>query len=81
MASVTNEYTRTFLASEEAKAIKKELEQMVSDPAFNTRSYYSPSQVEDVTFAQKHLNYLSVHPKLKSSEYLANLRLMTRARK
>lgn len=81
MASITNEFTRTFLASEEAAEIRLQLEKMASDPTYNTRSYYSPSQVEDVTFADKHLKYLSVHPKLKSSEYLANLRLMTRARK
>lgn len=81
MASITNEFTRTFLASEEAAAIRVQLELMMNDPVYNTRSYYSPAQIEDVSFADKHLKYLSVHPKLKSSEYLANLRLMTRARK
>ncbi len=80
MALATNEYKRTFMASEDAGTIRLELERMVTDPSYVTKTFYSPLN-SDISFVDKHLTYLSEHPKLKSSEYLANLRLMTKARK
>lgn len=81
MALTTNEFKRTFLASDDAVVITKELQDMVENPMYNTRSFYTPTQDENLSFIDKHIKYLSEHPKLKPSEYLANLRLMTKARK
>jgi hypothetical protein len=67
------------LASDEAVQIRAELERMVSDPTYTTRTFYTPSDAH-LSFADKHMSYLSEHPKLKASEYLANLRLMTKNR-
>lgn len=70
--------SQKFLASDAAKSIRADLEKMMSDPGFNTVSTYSPTSVEDVLFADKHLKYLSQHPNVNPAHYLSNLRLMTR---
>jgi hypothetical protein len=80
MAQTTNEFKRKFLSSEEAITIREQLIIMMSDPHYNTRSTYTPLQVEDMTFVDKHIAYISEHPKLNPTEYMANLRLKTKLR-
>jgi hypothetical protein len=70
--------SQKFLASDAAKLIREDLEKMMSDPGFNTTSTYSPSSIDNVLFADKHLKYLSQHPNVNPQHYLSNLRLMTR---
>ncbi len=77
--------TRTsFLESEEGKDIKRKLQQMAADRTYNTASSYSAnsSQYPDhlMSFVDKHMHYLNIHPKLDATMYLANLQLMTRIR-
>lgn len=79
MAITTKEYKQYFLTSVEASYVRDELESMVENPLYNTKSSYAPQQA-NITFVDKHVNYLSEHPKLKPSEYLSNLRLMTKQR-
>lgn len=67
-----------FLDSEEATAIRKTLERMVDDPCFNTEATYTATLGEGWSFVDKHMKYLSEHPKLNAQHYLSNLRLMTR---
>jgi hypothetical protein len=81
MSLTANEYKRQFLASEEAVTIKQQLRLMVDDPRYNTQSFYTSMQDEDISFVEKHIAYLSEHPKIKTSEYLSNLRLRTKLRK
>ncbi|MDB5168877.1 MAG: hypothetical protein JWO41_233 [Candidatus Saccharibacteria bacterium] len=81
MALTDRQYKRTFLESAEAAVIKVQLETMVKDPMYNTQSFYTTLQVDDFTFVEKHLAYLSDHPKLKATEYMSNLRLKTKSRK
>ena len=69
-----------FLDSEEAINIRTTLEEMMTDPAFNTRSMYSPAAGGEVLFVDKHMEYLSQHTTLNVEHYLSNLRLMTRVR-
>jgi hypothetical protein len=69
-----------FLDSAEAIEIRVILKKMMTDPAFNTKSMYSPTAGGDVLFVDKHMDYLSQHPTLNVSHYLSNLRLMTRVR-
>lgn len=80
MALTANEYKRNYLVSEDAVEAKAQLEAMVLNPMYNTRSFYTPQQEADFSFVEKHLAYLSEHPKLSTQTYLANLRLMTKAR-
>lgn len=80
MSVTTSEYKRQFLASAEATEVKLELERMVSSPLYATKTFYTPMDSEQ-SFVDKHMTYLSERPKLKASEYLANLRLMTKARR
>jgi hypothetical protein len=70
--------SQKFLASDAGKLIREDLEKMMSDPGYNTTSTYSPSSIENVEFADKHMKYLSQHPHVNPEHYLSNLRLMTR---
>ena len=70
-----------FLDSELAESIRAELRSMMEDPQFNTKATYSPSTVENMTFDERHMAYLSKHRTLNPQHYLSNLRLMTRINK
>jgi len=67
-----------FLDSTDAELIRDTLRAMMTDPAFNTRSMYSPAAGGEVLFVDKHMEYLSQHTTLNVEHYLSNLRLMTR---
>jgi hypothetical protein len=73
-----------FIDSEEGQDIRQKLQFMTVDKKYNTESSYSansslyPNNL--IPFVEKHMQYLSVHPKLDAWMYLANLRLMTRVR-
>jgi len=72
---------QTFLDSEVAAVARKELKRMEADPLFNTRSLFTPMQNQALSFVDRHMKYLSEHPKLNPSQYLTNLRLMTRLKR
>lgn len=80
MAVTPTEYKRQFLASEEAQVIREQLKAMTLDPNYHTASFYTPMQEENLSFVEKHMAYLSDHPKLKTTEYMSNLRLKTKNR-
>ena len=73
-----------FLDSQEGLAIRQTLQFMMSDKTYNTQSSYSANSLQypdnTISFVDKHMNYLNVHPKLDARMYIANLRLMTRVR-
>jgi hypothetical protein len=77
--------TRTkFFESTEANDIRQILQQMAGSSLYNTLSSYTTHGTQYpnnlIPFVDKHMNYLNNHPKLDAEMYLANLRLMTRAR-
>ncbi|MEO6513914.1 MAG: hypothetical protein ABIR37_04490 [Candidatus Saccharimonadales bacterium] len=80
MAVTPSEYKRQFLASEDAVTAREQLESMLKDPKYHTASFYTPTLDENMSFVDKHLMYLSEHPKLNFVEYLSNLRLKTKFR-
>ena len=59
--------------------ILEELKSMVSDASYKTEKGYINVD-ELVSFTKKHSTYLKTHPKVNPQYYLANLRVMTRAR-
>lgn len=67
-----------FLDSEAAVQIREQLIKMMEDPKFNTTSTYAATREELLSFVEKHMTYLSDHPKLNPEDYMRNLRLMTR---
>ena len=73
-----------FLESEEGVAIRQKLRYMMGDKSYNTSSSYSANSSQhpdnQISFVEKHMNYLNVHPNLDADMYIANLRLMTRIR-
>lgn len=70
-----------FFESDEAKAIRVTLEEMATDPSFNTKSMYAAYSSTDVTFVERHMKYLGDHQKVNPKQYVSNLRLMTRITK
>lgn len=71
---------KKFLSSDEGDLIRQELEGMMTNPQYNTTSTYSPASEGQLTFVDKHMDYLSKHPAVNRQHYLSNLRLMTRVR-
>mgnify|MGYP001160619238 CR=1 FL=1 len=73
-----------FLESEEGLAIRRVLESMATDSAYNTVSSYSANTAKYpdnvIPFTDKHMEYLSKHPHLELNAYIANVKLMTRIR-
>lgn len=73
-----------FYNTDEGKEIKKILELMESDKAYNTKSAYStdggkyPSH--RMPFVDKHMRYLSEHSAVSLKHYISNLKLITRVR-
>ena len=73
-----------FVDSEEGQDVRRKLQLMMRDKGYNTESSYNSNGLQYpgnlISFVDKHMNYLSVHPKLDAWMYIANLRLMTRVR-
>lgn len=69
---------------EEEQEIRNALHRMMADSSFNTQSSYTATSVAnpdgELSFVEKHMRYLNIHPKLDARMYLANLRLKTRIR-
>lgn len=80
-----NRHLKTLVAQRLAEEhVKEKLEQMTADVTLNTTSIYSPDSEHypdhRISFVDRHLDYLLNHPKLDSSQYLANLRMKIRSR-
>lgn len=75
---------KRFLESEEGKDIKKKLQAMTFDVAYNTEPSFSTNvgQYPDnlIPFTDKHMKYLSTHPSINTQQYLANIKLKSRIR-
>jgi hypothetical protein len=65
-----------------AEDIKQALADMKSDKGLITKPNYvrTLSETQLLSFEQWHLEYLAGHPKINAANYLANLRVMIRAR-
>ena len=74
-----------FYKSEEGEQVATELRTMVSDSIYMTTPTYSanttlyPGNV--VTFVEKHMKFLSEHQEVNITQYMSNLRLMSRIRR
>lgn len=78
--NITNKQ-KEFLDSEAGSNARRELKKMDGDPMYNTRSKFTPLQNQALSFVDRHMKYLSEHPKLDPKHYLANIRLMTRLKR
>jgi len=69
----------SFLKSDKAIELRAELEMMVKSPLYNTRIVTLVS--DDLSFfVEKHMQYMSNHLKMDHSQYVKNLKLMTKIR-
>ena len=69
---------KEFLDSTQASEIRDELTRMMNDAGYNTQPKYSALAKGDVLFVDRHITYLSLHLDIDPSQYLSNLRLITR---
>ena len=74
----------SFYESEEGLQVKSELQAMVTNLLYFTESSYSANIIQHpdnlVNFVEKHMNYLNTHPSIDPSQYISNLRLITKIR-
>jgi hypothetical protein len=73
-------HQQAFMKSEAGVDAKEQLQLMVNNPLYNTRETYSSGPELSTSFVDKHMLYLSEHPKLSVQHYLSNLRLKTKLR-
>lgn len=73
--------SRHFTPEQEAEVIQA-LKKLEKDPLFNTQSQYSGNADKHpnnrVTFTEKHMDHLKKFPNIDPSQYILNLKLMTR---
>lgn len=60
--------------------LRVELIKMTHDGNYNTRSTYSTSDKDGLTFVDKHMKYMSLYPNLNHKQYVMNLKLKTLVR-
>ncbi len=66
-----------FLRSERATVLRSELVAMTEDPIYNTR-IIAVIDGDPSVFVEKHMRYMSLHLTMDHSQYVQNLRLMTK---
>lgn len=71
---------QAFLESDAARVARVELKLMANDPKYNTRETFSSRDTRGLSFIDKHMKYLSEHPKLNPRHYISNLKLMTKVK-
>lgn len=76
-----NTRTSTFFKSDEGVQLRDELTKMTQSDEYNTRTMYSPSDKDGVTFIDKHMKYMSLYPNMNCQQYVKNLKLMTKSKK
>ena len=73
--------SRHFTPEQEADVLSQ-LKKLERDPMFNTQSQYSGNLDKHpnntVTFTEKHMDHLKKFPNIDPSQYILNLKLMTR---
>lgn len=73
-----------FFESEEGKAVREQLMQMLPGKTHNTVASYTPDgdnyPDNSISFVDKHMRYLNTNPQVDPAIYLANLRLKTRVK-
>jgi hypothetical protein len=69
---------------EKVAEVRDALRLMENDLTYQTDSGYSSNESlypdNNITFVEKHMNYLTEHRNVNPEQYLSNLRLMTRIR-
>lgn len=73
-----------FYGSERAQDLLQALMAMEADDRFDTTTTYTANgdsyPDHRLPFRDKHMSYVSTHPQVVISQYVANLRLVTRKR-
>ncbi len=74
-----------FFATQEGDEFKQTLREMERDNSFITESGYSANAElypdHSISFVDRHVAYIKAHPSTDPSQYLSNLKLMTRVRR
>ena len=77
----TTQKAKDFLNSLEGAEAYANLVKMENDAGYKTISSYSPASEDGVlTFIDKHMNYLCSHTGVNATQYVSNLKLITKIR-
>jgi len=71
---------KKFFESDEGITLRKELVKMSNSDKYNTRSMYTSVDNTQLSFVDKQMNYMSQYPTMNRSQYVLNLKLMTKIR-
>lgn len=66
---------KRFYSSDPCEQARKLLEALVNSPDYNTNP--SPLMSNPIPFVERHLNHLSMYPKIDLGGYISNLKLRT----
>lgn len=66
-----------FLRSEVAEVLRQELVGMTESPVYNTR-VITLAGSDPLYFVEKHMSYMSNHLRMDHTQYVKNLKLMTK---
>lgn len=75
---IINTRAKSFFKSEEGKLLRQELIRMTQNKLYNTRTTYSTCDANGLSFVDKHMRYMSQYPNLNYSQYVSNLKLITK---
>lgn len=71
-----------FFVTDAGNKAKQDLEAMEQNDSFNTPDCYTANTIRypknNMSFTEKHMDYLKNHPNTNPDQYIANLRLITR---
>jgi hypothetical protein len=80
MKTSSKQLQQLFIHSEAAVELREELMAMENDPTFHTVGTYMPSLKSEISFCDKHFDYMTTHQDIRPSDYMNNLRLKTKIR-
>lgn len=72
---------KQFLESEDGLWLRKELEAMVESADYNTRPTFTTATISELTFVNKHMEYMCKYPYINHRQYVSNLKLKTKKAK
>ena len=81
---MSNRKRPNFYETDKAEEVKAILVKMQTDLLYATGSTYSANVEKhpdhQITFVEKHMEYLNSHPDVNPDQYVANLRIITKLR-
>ena len=73
--------SKEYLKTETGIRAEAELKRMAQSLAFETTELFNSRVDSDLSFIDRHIKYLVNHPNVKATNYLMNLKVMTKVKR